>query len=123
MPPSKQRSGAAKGNSNGSDRATKSDLKDLKGAFKMDLADFRSDFSKRSEQIDRRFGQMQTEMRTLHEESKRFMGALYEQARHDLQASLEFATDLPLKIDDHERRIKHFEEEVPVIKAAVGRAK
>ena len=131
MPPSKPRSRTTKENSNGSQAATKGGLKKLRDEFKMGLADLRSDFSKQLEKIDRRFDDVSQEFVSLTtyidkksaetiEASKREMGVLFEELIHRLEVSLEFATALPPKIENHEERILKIEEEIPILQSVIA---
>ena len=80
-------------------------------------------FDQMDRKIDDRIGSLRTETQEGFRDLKRFMGITSEDLVHRLQTSLEFATTLPPKIDDHEERISKIEGEIPVIKAAVGRPK
>lgn len=88
----------------------------------------------RFEKIDQRFDDMSQEFISLTsyidkkseeniEASKREMGVLFEEMIHRLETSLEFANELPPKIENHEARISRIEEEIPILQSALGRAK
>ncbi len=53
------------------------------------------------------------------ETSERHMGVLFEEMIHRLETSLEFATILPPKIENHEERLLKVEEEIPALRLAV----
>lgn len=131
MPPKKTKtSDHPKRVRNGNSFATKADITLIRndmGVLRNDMdqrfGDMREDMDQRfgdmRKEMDQRFGEVRSDMQRLHEESKRHMGVLFEEMAHRLEASLEFATELPPKIEDHEQRISRLEEDVQVIKTAV----
>lgn len=86
---------------------------------------------RRFEKIDRRFDDMSREFVSLAtyidkkttetiEASKRETGVLFEEMIHRLEASLEFATGLPPKMENHEERLSKIEEQIPILQSAIA---
>lgn len=103
-------------------QAVKSDVLAVKHdvqAVKNDVLEIRTDLHTLERGVDERFDSMDRKMKEYFEESKRFMGMLHEDMRHQFKTALEILEPLAPRVTSYELRIQALEEDVAILKVEV----